>query len=65
MVERIIFNVYGIVFLASARANADLYDTLLSTYTKFLIWECRHLTALAPRHIGFLRVFFLFINEVH
>ena len=34
MVERIIFNVYDIVFLASARANADLYDTLLSTYTK-------------------------------
>ena len=34
MVERIIFNVHGIVVLASARANTDLYDTWVSTYTK-------------------------------
>ena len=59
MVERIIFNVYGIVFLASARANADLHDTAEHIHEEFLIWECRHLTALAPRHIGFLCLFSL------
>lgn len=39
MVGRIIFNVRGIGFLASARANADLCDTLPSTDTKLFDLE--------------------------